>query len=400
MKFPIHNQSPYTRKSRSADYSVFDQFKYWYFDEFHDDSVYRRIAATSETNSPWHIEGTIGIHTTMVVVEYLSITGNYQTRHEWNTDTSFIEGAFACAFHDAGKPATIVEKHSEERGDYVSFPGHEQYSARIWEDWAVTNLRMLEDRFGLTIQSIYNVSWLIEHHLPWGIKQPAKRNAIAATCVALRLQRTFLDVLWADTLGRISKDATEKRAKVQDWTLKFSELVATITPTIIDDSKPLLVMPIGASGSGKTTVWERVLPELSDAPFVKYSLDDLRHEWYDPDNYTNAFNLACKDKEFSQKAHDRFMDLLKANKNVYCDNTNLSRKRRAFYVNAARHKGYTVIAIPLLIGLKELRARQTGRTDKTVPVDAVERHFFAVQQPQYGEFDIVHVHDGNLPKID
>ena len=55
------------------------------------------MASMSEGNSPWHRENTIGIHTDMVVSHYLANSPN-----EW--DKQEVLGAFACAFHDVGKP--------------------------------------------------------------------------------------------------------------------------------------------------------------------------------------------------------------------------------------------------------------------------------------------------------
>lgn len=380
-------------------FSVFDQFKYWYFDEFPNDPLYRGMNVTKEINSPWHIEDNVGCHTDMVVTEYLMRTG----RHDWDVFTSKVEGAFACAFHDVGKKDALVEKHSEERGDYVSFPAHEIKSARLWEDWAMRNISVLEHRFGFTVESIYNVSWMIEHHLPWGVKKHDKREAMVKTCIKQNLIQVFQDVLLADTYGRISTDAVEKREKVWNWIEEFKLLALRLDSYKYerpDMDKPLLVMPIGASGSGKTTVWKEVLPQLTDAPFTSWSLDDLRHEWYDKEDYFNAYTLACADKEFMPRAQKVFSDYVKSGVNIYADNLNISRKRRAHYINMARQHGYTVVGIPLIIGLKELETRNSGRGDKFVPLDAVKQHYFGVQQPQYGEFDLVHVHDGNLPKLD
>lgn len=398
MKIPIHPQSSTFKMSQSQvpGYDVFDQFKYWYFDEFVNDPLYRGMDITVEKNSPWHIEASVGIHTNMVVTEYLVRAGRIQN---WNTDISLVEGAFAAAFHDVGKKSCLVEKHSEARGDYVSFPGHEIRSARLWEDWAIRNLRVLENRFGLTVTSIHRISWMIEHHLPWGVKKADKLNIMMSTVRHHKMLFAFLNVLLADTYGRISTDAVEKRAKVNAWIKDFTEIEAK-QPSV-NDSAPVLVVPIGASGSGKTTVWNKVIPNLfGDIEFKAFSMDQQRHDWYDADDYTNAYTLACADKQFKSKSNAAFMDMIRNKTNIYCDNTNLSRKSRAFYVTTARQHGYRVVAIPLLIGLDELMIRQEGRKDKVVPADAVKRHYLNVQQPQYGEFDEIYVHDGNLPKLD
>jgi hypothetical protein len=54
-------------------------------------------------------------------------------------ETQQITTLVACLFHDVGKPPAQVTKHSEERGEYRMYAGHEQLSARIWVDYAMTH---------------------------------------------------------------------------------------------------------------------------------------------------------------------------------------------------------------------------------------------------------------------
>lgn len=370
-----------------------NDFIYWYFNEFVADPLFDAMARTNEINSPWHIENSIGIHTNMVVTQYLLLS-----------DTSFhklgtVEGAFAAAFHDVGKPAALTNKQSEERGHYVSFPGHEMRSAREWESWAVANFSMLSTRFGLDSESIYRVSWMIENHLPWAIKKDFKLDQMAMTVKTLDIYQPFVDLLWADTVGRMSVDWVEKRGKVSEWIGNFYLRQHDIERVLPEDGGPVLIMPIGCSGSGKSTFVKTMPYMFPENTITHYSLDELRHRWYDMDDYSNAFRMSCDDKSFKSNAQREFIDLVKSGVSLYCDNTNLSRKARNFYLSEAKRHGYTTIAVLLPLNRKQLMDRQASRDDKVVPAEAYFHQYNCVSMPNYGEFDFVHTHEGNLPDL-
>lgn len=199
------------------------EFITWYFNEFHLTDLYQTMVGTVE-GSPYHREANVGIHTDMVVAQYLGRCDSI-----WDTPT--LLGAFACAFHDVGKPAACQKngiKFKPERGNYLSFGGHELFSSRMWEDFAVREWVRLE-AFGLQVEDIYRVGWMIEHHLPWGVKKAEKRKALAQTLHETGLKLPFIDFLLADTWGRISDDGPEKKAKVNLWVVEFLQLVDDCT---------------------------------------------------------------------------------------------------------------------------------------------------------------------------
>ena len=358
----------------------------WYFNEFKFDPLFEVMDGMAE-DSPWHRELSIGIHTNMVVTEYV---GNCS----WHYDRPSLAGAFAAAFHDVGKPGACQFKWKEERGDYKSFNGHEILSARLWEDWAVKNWSLLTERFDFEPRDIYRVAWLIEHHKPWDIKKTEKLQNMARTAVSLSLVDTFKTLIKSDTWGRLSDDAPEKRAKVDAWIESFTHRVNHLPPvTDLDtETAPVLVMPIGASGCGKSTY--RASDNCPDEA-ISYSWDDLRIEWYSAD-YDEAYTLACEDKQFISKAHARFVEHVKTGQDIYVDNTNISARRRRFFITEARRRGYHIAAILFPISIDTLMSRQQSRADKLVPTQAVSQQFHNIQLPQYGEFDNVVVYDGNL----
>ena len=362
------------------------KFITWYFNEFHDNSLFSCLHDVSEA-SPHHREKTVAIHTDMVVTQYVGITKAHWEKND-------LCGAFACAFHDTGKPAARTPKYNEERGDYFSYPGHELISARKWENFAVENYMYLKNHFDITLYDIYLIAWMIEYHLPWGIKKDYKINDLVLTLQKNKVYNSFINVLTADTWGRISDDADEKKEKVTEWNRAFlSKCLKKPTVPDLKPDQPILIMTIAPSGSGKSTFTrsDKCKKLMRDSPFDIHSWDNLRHDWYG-DDYAEAYRLSCEDSSFKSKARKHFSDILAIGNNVLVDNINISKKRRRSFLTEARQKGYYLIAVVLPISLDLVLERQHTRPDKNVPGEAVCQHYMGLQLPSLGEFDkIVHI---------
>jgi len=370
------------------------EFITWFHNEFADTVLFTDMDNVCE-DSPWHRESTVAVHTRMVVAQYLTLALGGNT---W--DNIDLCGAFAAAFHDVGKPEARTEAFKPERGVYYRYGGHELISARLWETWAVENWIMLERRFDFKPLDIYRTGWMIENHLPWDIKKTEKRRMLALTAnQILAGNDAFVALIKADTWGRISDDATEKRAKVNAWCEEFDTLCDEVDdvdePIEADgyDVKPKLFMLIGASGSGKSSFYNLVGGEMEH-----FSLDRFRLEWYAPDDYKEAFAQACADKGFMNKANAEYATMLKSGNDVVVDNTNTSKKRRAHYIRQARQAGYYTIGVVFPISLQEVINRQHTREDKNVPEEAVRRQYNTTSLPSCGEFDDIYVVDSNLTK--
>lgn len=379
------------------------QFIFWYFNEFQTTPLYHAMAQLAE-ESPHHRERSIATHNDMVVTQYIS-----SIRYRWHLPD--LCGAFAAAFHDVGKPEAMEIAYKEERGEYKKFFGHELTSARMWEDWAVKNWASLV-RLGLEPVHIYHIAWMIENHLPWKLKDKEKLRRLALTASVVNID-AYTRFLLADGAGRICD--SDKVGESEKWCynfshfsaeLQFQEEVHSLTdPT--PEKQPVLIMPIGPSGVGKTTLYRRLLTQYDS--LYPYSWDELRLLWYldgseieqMPTNakemYRLAFQRQLEDSNFNQKANKEFIDLVQQQANIFVDNTNTSKKRRRFFTDEARRHGYKLIAYLMPIDLDTLKSRQRTRTDKEVPDNAVERHYLNTQMPNYGEFDEIIVEGGNLP---
>lgn len=362
------------------------------FDELKEHHLFKDMSVTVE-GSPWHREANVLVHTEMVVSEFYKLT-DAAKGEDWDR-VDFL-GGLVSIFHDVGKPKAKIEKESVERGKYFAFHGHEILSARLFEDFIMSKQHKALSAM-LSVEDITHISTLIEYHMPWRIEGRAKLENIARTMLDFDID-VYTRTLLADQFGRIADEQDKKNQEAKEWVNMFTTLALNMQMDIawykqITDLPGIktdltLYVPIAASGSGKSTYYKQLVAE--QGPVESYSLDSLRHEWYHATDYALAYGGAVDDPKFEQKARDRFTEVIKQHhKNVYVDNTNLSAKRRKFYLELAKANGYHTVAVMLPVALSTIIDRQQLRTDKTVPASAVKQHYFSLQMPLLGEFDEV-----------
>src|SRR5207237_4672271 len=125
-------------------------------------------------------------------------------------------------------------------------------------------------------------------------------------------------------------------------------------------------------------------PEISS-----FSLDALRHEWYDPIDYDAAWKASAADPTFYPRAEAVFKALITASKSVYFDATNLKPAKRKKYLKIAKEHGYTIVGLVFSESLETLIARQSTRGDKSISEDVLKTQFDSCLPPQIGEgFDV------------
>ena len=185
----------------------------YFFKNFRADPLWIAMVNTRE-DSPWHREANVGVHTEMLIDWYNSNLAS--ARSEKQQMTTLV----ACLFHDVGKPPAEIKKFSEERGHYRAYHGHEQVSARIWVDYALRNFDMVSEVLKFDVDDIANIALMLEHHVPFGLKDSNKRTALKSTFMARMGEsghRAYLDLLLSDQHGRISDGQAEKLAAVDVW---------------------------------------------------------------------------------------------------------------------------------------------------------------------------------------
>ncbi len=152
--------------------------------------------------------------------------------------------------------------------------------------------------------------------------------------------------------------------------------------------KPILYMPIGPSGSGKSTLYKKMNAEASELRV--FSFDELRHAWYDPNDYDAAYKASVADPAFYPRSQALFCEILASAQDIYLDATNLNPAKRDFYLQNAKKRGYLVIGLVFSTDLETLIMRQTTRKDKSIAEDQVRNQYALLVPPQINEgFDLV-----------
>jgi len=367
--------------------------------------LWAAMAKTKE-DSPWHREESVAIHTEMVCYEFNKRVGEFHGQFLIDDDT-YVITYLSLLFHDTGKPPCKVVKFKPERGHYDAFHGHEQYSARLWEDYYVTNYKLFKD--WLSVEEAYKVMWMIENHLPYDYMGNDKKMDYLRTAMEFNLGKSAIGFgyhLLGDTYGRISDDSETKRAKTESF-VEMMNSANVNPPRQVEDNAPTLSILVGASGSGKSSS----VGALTLAGFKHYSFDDIRIELTKKkapeimakakspaDEYHKAWTYCDGHRsEFGHYADVEFIKHIKNYDSIVVDNTNTSRKARTKFVVEAKKRGYRVEAVMFPASKDQILSRQHSRTDKNVPDDAVIRQYMGIAIPWVGvEVDTLRIHAGNL----
>jgi hypothetical protein len=191
-----------------------------FFATFRESDLWKAMVNTRE-NSPWHREANVGVHTQMLIKFYKENFAQHRS------ETQQITTLVACLFHDVGKPPAQVTKHSAERGEYRMYAGHEQLSARIWVDYAMTHEAQVSEGLRMDLSDVANIALMLEHHVPFGLKDPRKRKALKDAFMSRMGEaghRAWLDLLMSDQNGRISDGQAEKLAAVDVWMKEWEKV--------------------------------------------------------------------------------------------------------------------------------------------------------------------------------
>ncbi len=184
-----------------------------FFEVFKKTEMWRAMQNTRE-DSPWHREANVAVHTQMLLDWYKE--NLFSSRSEKQRMLTMV----CCLFHDVGKPPAEIKKWSAERGEYRAYHGHEQVSARMWVDYAMSNFEMVGETLRFGLPDVCNVAFFVEHHVPFAMKDPKKRKVLKDS-IMLRTgeagHRAWLDFLLSDQHGRISDGQAEKLTAVDQW---------------------------------------------------------------------------------------------------------------------------------------------------------------------------------------
>ena len=368
-----------------------------FLSEFKFSKLWATMAETVEA-SPWHREANVAVHTEMVIEQY-------RTRFApFRSDLQNTIALVALLFHDVGKPSAeeVLDK-KDGSGKYRRYAGHEQDSAVAFTEEYIRNKQL---RQLISAQQARIVRWIIEHHLPYGLKDKNKvtafRTAMVGTLSAF--EETFYDCLRSDAAGRISDDHDTKLANVEAWITEFKAVQPEWPIAPAKTPAPIMYLLVGPSGSGKST-WTGAQFKPNDVvlsldtmrlQFVQHMADSARttdeqHQeavaalkfGSEAERYSKAWVYATEhEKEFNifiaWNTRNAMEAAVKTSGNVFIDNTNSSRKRRAQWVALGRKHGFKIVAVEFWNALDTLISRQKTRGDKQVPAASVEQQQYAM----------------------
>ena len=358
--------------------------------------------------SEWHREANVAVHTSMCIEHYLTYANQRTPRQQVMTLMTLL-------FHDFGKPEaeeTLEAKDGSGR-TYHRYAGHEPVSANEFISFMCEHKELTKSFFaqGFGWTDVRKIKFMIEHHLPFGLKNGTKRqnlrNAVAYTLGDDEL--CFYDQLWSDCNGRISDDHETKRNNVVDWIDEFRAIPVQPMKVASADRKTMFVL-VGTVGVGKTTWIQNLRSMNKGVEFVVISEDDYRMWFYEAnltnndrvrwlaksraDQYAEAWQYCFEHStDYEKYAKEMLKKAVESGKTLIVDRTNQTRKSRGQWIAAGRGAQYAIRTVEFYIDEPTMHARQKTRGDKAVPYHRAHQIFMNIDVPQVGvevdSFEIV-----------
>ncbi len=376
-------------KSMALDIFV----KFW--DEVKKTSHWKVMEQTVE-GSEWHREANVAVHTTMCIEHYIN-----EVAHD-RTERQVAMTLMTLLFHDFGKPeAEETLERKDGSGSYHRYAGHEPKSANEFLSFVMSHEELTKSWFahGFGWEDVRKIKWMIEHHLPFGLKNPTKRANLkrAMDTILGEDVQCFYDQLWSDCNGRISDDHETKRKNVIDWIEEFKQVKAAPYKAPAADA-PVMAVLVGPVGAGKST-WMSSLAETVDFEIVSedmYRIDyarenmtpEVREAWRmkgQKELYAEAWQFAFDSKgAYDKYAREQLLKAVASGQQLVLDRTNQTRKSRGPWIQAAKQAGYRIETMEFFISEALSHARQKTRRDKEVPGYRTHQIYMAFEVPWEG----------------
>lgn len=345
--------------------------------------------------SPWHREPTVAIHTLMTINSY--IDGFAAER----TERQRMLTMMTLLFHDFGKPEAeeVLEKKDQPGVFYRRYPGHEPISGNAFISFICDHneLRQMFFDQGFDWKDVRKIKFMIEHHLPYGLKNVRKRQDLRQA-IGLTLgddEICFWDMLRSDARGRISDDHEQKLRTVEEWIEEFQPIEFG---NCNQQKQKTLYLAVGASGAGKTS-WIRAngfegAIHFSEAQlrleYAQEYLDEVDLMYWNNMSKADQYDAAWKfchlhpHSTFDDFIKEKFQAALASGKDIIVDGKNQGRKIRSKFIHPARAHGYGVHTLEFFISESEALKRQAGREDKHIPDDRLHKVFMQLEVPWLG----------------
>lgn len=356
-----------------------------------------RMISTVE-DSMWHREANVAVHTLMTIAEAEKVCDALGV-----SDRIRFMAQVALLFHDFGKPeAEEVLDRKDGSGRYRRYAGHEPKSANEFISFYCKSdeLKQLLAAAGLSFDDVRKIKFMIEQHLPYGLKNPQKvadlRRAVISTLGAD--EAAFYVMLIADTRGRISDDHQEKINAVYEW-IDWFQAQQPAKQASFDEGK-VLHLVVGVSGAGKSTLIRKMFED--DPSIIVLSLDQLRERVYQStlteaqllelykltpqEQYEEAIKYCFGpgSKDFDRVYKDLYHQLIEDGRSVIIDATNQTRKFRRQWTSLARQHRYKIKSHELYISEELAVQRQSTRGDKSLSAARVHDMIMRMEVPWLG----------------
>jgi predicted kinase len=286
---------------------------------------------------------------------------------------------------------------------YHRYAGHEPISGNEFMSFMCDHveLRNLFFAQGYGWEDVRKIKFMIEHHLPYGLKKEAKRSYLrqAIGCTMGEDDNCYWDMLRSDARGRISDDHETKLDNVEEWIHEFRPL--PWEPAVADPLQKTLYLLVGVSGSGKSSWLKKLIEHLphrflvfnEDALRLEYAhdnLDSLDQEIWPQLTLAEQYDSAWKfchphaDSKFDTFSSEKFRRLLDTDRSIVVDCMNQGRKDRRRFIQRAKQAGYVIRSVEFFISESTAKARQQERGDKFLPPERVHLLFMQMEIPWLG----------------
>lgn len=344
--------------------------------------------------SEWHREANVAVHTDMCIQHYIDTVADRRTEREQ------VLTLVTLLFHDFGKPeAEETLERKDGSGSYHRYAGHEPKSANEFLSFMMSHRELTEAFFeqGFNWEDVRKIKFMIEHHLPFGLKNPTKRANLkrAVQTILGADEQCFYDQLWSDCNGRISDDHETKRKNVIDWVEEFKDQKPAPYKEPKVDAPTMYVM-VGPVGAGKSTFVREM--RMRESQIIQVSEDIYRQEYFDAnaemmvystwmmknlkEQYAETWQFCFDSKGGYEKyAREQLVKAVTSGRDLILDRTNQTRKSRSSWIQAAKQAGYKILSVEFFVSENLSQSRQKTRADKEVPEYRTHQIYMAFEVP-------------------
>lgn len=318
----------------------------------------------SDKKNPHHLEGSVWIHTQMVLDEL-----------SYETDNTLLVAAL---LHDIGKPFTRIEKNGK-----VLFRNHQNRGVFEAIDIAAYIQENLAGFKNIQIEHVLNLISL--HHIFFDHLQNANRKTPIKLYNKLKgFDRCFIDRLYklcvADYKGKINGESYNSLYNFNQLFSMVNDIYSknTINRDINYFYFNEVIFNIGIPYSGKNY-------NSTKLGYTVISRDKLISDILWEYSYNKTQEMVDQ-AMINVKLMDNLKRSINNRENIIIDMTNLTRKSRNLKRNLFPNC-YKKTANVYYTGLKTIRERMNTRTEKYISWDIIENMMNKYSLPLYDEFD-------------